>query len=265
MRAGTPGVELDRRLGPPRRRGGGRQEVRVGLLRHRPREPADRARRRHAPAVRLHDQRLRPGVGGRRAAARLPRDGRPRGGRRPRSRRARARACSTCRRSTRTSSRSTATTSYLARGAAAERRPQPPFDYRPLPRRPRIAWPGGARVAVWVALNVEHYPIDRPGLSIVPVTAGIVPDPMNYGWRDYGARVGIWRADGRARRARHARSPRPLHAEVCARYPQIVEAGSERDWAWMAHGARQRRGARRTSSDDERRIPARLRGRRSSG
>ncbi len=37
-----------------------------------------------------------------------------------------------------------------------------PFDYVPLPNRPRIEWPGGARVAVWIILNVEYFPLDQP-------------------------------------------------------------------------------------------------------
>jgi peptidoglycan/xylan/chitin deacetylase (PgdA/CDA1 family) len=114
--------------------------------------------------------------------------------------------------------------------------PETPFPYRPSTEAPVITWPGGASVAVWVALNIEHYPIDRPGLSIVPVTAGNVPDPMNYGWRDYGARVGTFSL---VELLDELEMPvtAPLHSEVCTRYPQIVETGVARGWAWMAHGA----------------------------
>lgn len=54
-----------------------------------------------------------------------------------------------------------------------------------------ISWPGGARVAVYIGLNVEHFLIDRPPTSVC--TADLIPDALNYGWRDYGPRVGIWR------------------------------------------------------------------------
>lgn len=30
-------------------------------------------------------------------------------------------------------------------------------DYSPIVDRPVIKWPNGARVAVWIAPNVEHY------------------------------------------------------------------------------------------------------------
>ena len=111
-----------------------------------------------------------------------------------------------------------------------------PFPYRPATEAPAIAWPGGAPVAVWVAVNIEHYPIDVAGLSIVPVTAGNVPDPMNYGWRDYGARVGTFSLIDLLDEL-GVPVTAPVHSEVCARYPQIVEAGMQRNWVWMAHGA----------------------------
>lgn len=31
------------------------------------------------------------------------------------------------------------------------------FPYSPLPERPRLEWPDGARVALWVLPNIEHY------------------------------------------------------------------------------------------------------------
>jgi peptidoglycan/xylan/chitin deacetylase (PgdA/CDA1 family) len=109
------------------------------------------------------------------------------------------------------------------------------FDYSPIVDRAPIAWPDGARVAFYVGLNVEHFLVDRPSTSFNPVTAGLVPDPLNHGWRDYGPRVGIWRLievfD------RHGIRPSVLlNSDVAERYPQIIEAGRARNWAWLAHG-----------------------------
>ena len=36
------------------------------------------------------------------------------------------------------------------------------YDYLPYQNRPQIRWPGGARVAFWVAPNVEFYELDPP-------------------------------------------------------------------------------------------------------
>ncbi|MCE4942051.1 MULTISPECIES: polysaccharide deacetylase family protein [Streptomyces] len=109
------------------------------------------------------------------------------------------------------------------------------YDYSPITERDPIAWPGGARIAFYVGLNVEHYQVDRPSTSIFPGTAGLAPDPLNYGWRDYGPRVGVWRLIESL--DRHGmRASVMLNSDVGDRYPQIIEAGRARNWAWIAHG-----------------------------
>ncbi|ASO21152.1 peptidoglycan/xylan/chitin deacetylase (PgdA/CDA1 family) [Actinoalloteichus hoggarensis] len=109
------------------------------------------------------------------------------------------------------------------------------FDYSPITERPPIIWPDGAKVACYVGLNVEHYLLDRPSTSIFAGTAGLTPDPLNYGWRDYGPRVGVWRTIESL--DRHGiRASVLLNSDVCARYPQIITAGRDRGWAWLAHG-----------------------------
>ncbi|CAM4223722.1 polysaccharide deacetylase family protein [Nocardiopsis rhodophaea] len=109
------------------------------------------------------------------------------------------------------------------------------FDYSPIVERDPIHWPGGARIAFYVGLNVEHYQVDRPSTSIFPGTVGLTPDPLNYGWRDYGPRVGIWRLIESLDR-HQVRASVMLNSDVAERYPQIIRAGRERDWVWTAHG-----------------------------
>lgn len=111
-----------------------------------------------------------------------------------------------------------------------------PFSHLPFAGRPKLEWPGGKRLAVWVAVNVEVYPPDR-GPAIEPAIAGLPHDPLNDGWRDYGARVGIWRVFDVL--DRHGlRSSTPIQAEAAERHPEICAAGNERDWTWLAHGLR---------------------------
>lgn len=110
------------------------------------------------------------------------------------------------------------------------------FDYSPITERRPIQWPGGARVAFYVGLNVEHFHVDRPSTSLTEATAALVPDPLNYGWRDYGARVGFWRLIT-SLDAHGVRASVLLNSEVADHYPQIIEAGRSRNWAWLAHGA----------------------------
>ena len=66
------------------------------------------------------------------------------------------------------------------------------FDYLPITRRPRYRWPGGARLAVYLGFNIEHFAFgEGMGAAIGP--ASPQPDVLNHSWREYGNRVGAWR------------------------------------------------------------------------
>jgi allantoinase len=109
------------------------------------------------------------------------------------------------------------------------------YDYSPITERAPIHWPGGAKVAFYIGLNVEHFHLDKPSTSIISDTTTLLPDALNYGWRDYGVRVGIWRLIESL--DRHGiRASVLLNSEVAEHYPQIIEAGRSRGWAWLAHG-----------------------------
>ena len=131
------------------------------------------------------------------------------------------------------------------------------YDYSPIVERDPIAWPNGARVAFYVGLNVEHFHVDGPSTSLWQATASLVPDPLNYGWRDCGSyRVAIWRLIESL--DRHGiRASVLLNSEVCDRYPQIIEAGRARNWAWLAHGKTNSELMNGMSLDQERCPPGR--------
>jgi peptidoglycan/xylan/chitin deacetylase (PgdA/CDA1 family) len=131
------------------------------------------------------------------------------------------------------------------------------YDYSPIVDRPKLVWPGGARVAFYVGLNIEHFEIDKPSTSIWPGTADLVPDPLNYGWRDYGVRVGIWRMIETFDRY-GIRPSVLLNSDVTSRYPQIIEAGRRRGWAWLAHGETNSRLHANLDRDEEVRVLARI-------
>ncbi len=66
------------------------------------------------------------------------------------------------------------------------------YDYVPIAGRAVYDWPGGARLAVYVGLNLEHFAWGE-GLGAELAPGGPQPDVLNYAWRDYGNRVGVWR------------------------------------------------------------------------
>ncbi len=65
------------------------------------------------------------------------------------------------------------------------------YDYVPLRGRPDYSWPGGRRLAVYFALNLEHFSFGE-GLGAELAPGGPQPDVLNFAWRDYGNRVGAW-------------------------------------------------------------------------
>ncbi len=110
------------------------------------------------------------------------------------------------------------------------------FDYSPIADREPLRFPNGARVAVWVIPNIEHFHWDRPSTSVTAVTAHLKPDVLNYSWRDFGVRVGIWRMMEVMER-HGVKGTVALNSEVCGQYPRIIEAGNELGWEWMGHGS----------------------------
>ncbi len=66
------------------------------------------------------------------------------------------------------------------------------YDYVPIRGRPVYDWPNGRRLAVYLALNLEHFAFGE-GLGAELAPGGPHPDVLNFAWRDYGNRVGAWR------------------------------------------------------------------------
>jgi peptidoglycan/xylan/chitin deacetylase (PgdA/CDA1 family) len=110
------------------------------------------------------------------------------------------------------------------------------FRYDPIGRRPPMKLPDGKRIAVWITTNIEHFHFDKTAVSLLPFTNRFTPDVLNYAWRDYGNRVGIWRL--MEIYARHGIAMTgALNSDCCLYYPEIIEAANEQGWEWMAHGS----------------------------
>ena len=127
------------------------------------------------------------------------------------------------------------------------------FEYSGIGRRPPMRLPDGARVAVWVTPNIEHFQWDKPAISITGMTTRFSPDVLNYGWRDYGARVGVWRLFEIFER-QGIPATAALNSDVCRFYPQIIEEGRRLGWEWMAHGRSNSEIIATDSEDEERAL-----------
>ena len=114
--------------------------------------------------------------------------------------------------------------------------PSDRVDYSPIIDRPVIKWPNGARVALWIAPNVEHYEYmpEFDGLRD-PWPRTPYPDSQGFAYRDYGNRVGFWRMLGVLDK-HHIKCCVSLNLAVLEHYPEIGEAMVQRDWDYMSHG-----------------------------
>ncbi|HCA9958060.1 TPA: polysaccharide deacetylase family protein [Klebsiella quasipneumoniae subsp. quasipneumoniae] len=65
------------------------------------------------------------------------------------------------------------------------------FPWRSPDAIPVISWPEGKRLALYVAINLEHFAFGCPEGAKVSQVANSL-DILNYSWRDYGNRVGAW-------------------------------------------------------------------------
>jgi peptidoglycan/xylan/chitin deacetylase (PgdA/CDA1 family) len=66
------------------------------------------------------------------------------------------------------------------------------YPYSPIIARKPFVWPGGRRLAVYIGLNLEWFAFGE-GLGAELAPGGPQPDVLNYAWRDYGNRVGVFR------------------------------------------------------------------------
>ena len=94
------------------------------------------------------------------------------------------------------------------------------FEYQAIVDRQPVKWPNGARVAVWVVPNIEHFHMEiGPG----------APDVRNHSRRDYGNRVGIWRLMESLSKF-GVRGTVALNGEVVRYYPRVIEECAKLNW-----------------------------------
>jgi peptidoglycan/xylan/chitin deacetylase (PgdA/CDA1 family) len=120
--------------------------------------------------------------------------------------------------------------------------PNERLAYCAISERPPLALPEGARLAVWVIVNVEEWDIHEamPRTVITPPAGGSpMPDIPNWSWHEYGNRVGFWRMlevfDDFSIPAVLA-----INGSAIAAYAPIARAACDRKWEFMGHGLTQK-------------------------
>ncbi len=111
------------------------------------------------------------------------------------------------------------------------------YEWSMLPRRKPVAWPNGARIALWVVPALEFFPLDQPAQPF-RAPGGMVtpyPDLRHYTLRDYGNRVGIFRIMKLLDRLGITASV-AVNSAVARRYPFLIEEVVRRGWEIIANG-----------------------------
>jgi allantoinase len=116
------------------------------------------------------------------------------------------------------------------------------LDYSAIATRPQLLLPEGARLVVWVIVNVEEWDPEQPmpRTVITPPAGGApMPDIPNWAWHEYGNRVGFWRL---VEVLDHFHIPAVLaiNGAALGRYAPIAAAARERGWEFIGHGFTQR-------------------------
>ncbi|PYR80932.1 MAG: hypothetical protein DMF87_07200 [Acidobacteria bacterium] len=127
-------------------------------------------------------------------------------------------------------------TTASAQAPAGSVRRSDRYDDSFIFERKAFRWPGNATLAIWIAPNVEVWRYDSPGgQAISPNERSVVPDVVNYAWREYGMRVGLWRlAD--VLDAAGVRATVALNSAVIEAHPKAVDEMKRRRWEFMGHG-----------------------------
>ena len=109
------------------------------------------------------------------------------------------------------------------------------YDFAPYRDRPKIVWPGGKSVAVWVAPNLEYYEIDPPAHPQRKAWTRPHPDVVGYSHRDHGNRVSHWRmADAMSRHGFPGSVS--LSVALCQHHPEVIDDAARRGWEFFSHG-----------------------------
>jgi peptidoglycan/xylan/chitin deacetylase (PgdA/CDA1 family) len=109
------------------------------------------------------------------------------------------------------------------------------IDYLPITERPRLVWPGDARVAVWVCPNVLFYELKAPADPWINAWSRMTPDVMMYGRQEFGPRVGFWRMLDVLDKY-GVPCTAVLNVAALQRYPDLRRALVERQWDVLGHG-----------------------------
>lgn len=111
------------------------------------------------------------------------------------------------------------------------------YEWSQLHEREPVKWPGGARLALWINVCVQFYPLNQRGKPF-PTPGGMTmpyPDLRHFSLREYGNRVGIFRLLDACDRF-GLKPSFAVNGTLVERSPYLVSVLRERGDEILAHG-----------------------------
>ncbi len=127
------------------------------------------------------------------------------------------------------------------------------YDFWPYENRPKIVWPGGKKLAFWIAPNIEYYEFQPPHNDMRQPWPRGNPDITGFSQRDYGNRVGHLRLMELLDKY-NLRGSVSLNIALMDHHPEIIEDCVKRNWEFFSHGIYNTRYSYGLSEAEERAV-----------
>jgi allantoinase len=116
------------------------------------------------------------------------------------------------------------------------------LEFSAIAHRPKLELPDGARLVVWVIVNVEEWdPTQAMPRTVLTPPAGGAPmsDIPNWAWHEYGNRVGFWRML-EVLDQHQIRAVLAVNGSAIEHYEPIARAALDHGWEFIGHGFTQK-------------------------
>ncbi len=112
------------------------------------------------------------------------------------------------------------------------------YKWSILKDRNSVSWPSGKKIALWINISMEFFPLDMPSKPFKALggTVTSYPDLRHFTLRDYGNRVGFFRVSDAIKSAGFEEVTIAFNSEVAEKYPYLINCANKKNWEIMAHG-----------------------------
>jgi len=111
------------------------------------------------------------------------------------------------------------------------------YDWSQLSERDPVAWPNGKKLALWINVPIQFFPLNQRGEPF-KVPGGMTmpyPDLRHFSLREYGNRVGIYRLL-KAFNQFNIKPTFAINSEAAQRLPQLMQKIEQRGDDVICHG-----------------------------